>query len=438
MSVSGAIRRTLFWGKDILFNSSKMYNAYREIKKVNSDKTDVTLQIVQNSLNNLLKHASSTTQFYSEYKGKELCEFPVINKQTVIENRKEMFSSAYKGKKIHEMHTSGSTGIPFTIQQNMQKRMRVIAEIKAMNDLAGYPSHEKMLYILGAARNSGGGYSKKQEFCENIYRIGVAVNDYTSMKKITDFIINKKPTAIHASASNLPPLIEYIKNNNISPDKLSVKTIITGGEMVPEKLRQDLQDVFGEKCKIAVKYSNEEMGIFAQDNGAETPYVLNVADYHFEILKMDSDEPCEMNELGRIVVTDLYNYAVPLIRYDTGDIGALRQEDTGKWPVLVNLSGKRRDLLYNTKGESISGAAVTNMLKYVKNVRSWQIIQETECKYIYKIVPEENIPDEQDLLIPDLKELFGADAEIKIEFEEDIPTICSGKRRYTVNLYRPQ
>lgn len=432
MSVGGYIRRKLFWQKN-----REMYHDYCEIKYINSEKSSATQALIDKKINNLLSHAVSTTKFYSNYNKSDLNSFPVINKHTVIDNRNDMFSNKYLGKKLHEMQTSGSTGIPFVIQQDYYKRKRVITEIKAMNDYAGYPSHEKMLYIWGAARKKE--YPRIQEFRENIYRIGVAVNDEKSMKKIVDFIITKKPVALHASASNLPPIIDYIKKYSISPKKFKIKTIITGGEMVPEKLRYDLQAVFGEQCRVIVKYSNEEMGILAQDNGVSTPYILNVANYYFEILKLDSDEPCKFGELGRIVITDLYNYAVPLIRYDTGDMGILRQDDQKHWPCLVNLSGKRRDLLFTTSGDSISGATMTNLLKQIKNVKQWQIIQETKNTYRYKIVPEKNThPTENDILLYDLQSLFGSNSNIIVECVDEIPVLDSGKRRYTVNLYQPQ
>lgn len=432
MSIGGYIRRKIFWK-----NNKQMYNSYCEIMHINSKKTPQTEHLVQKKLHNLLSHAVNTTAFYSSFDANDINTFPVINKQTVIDNRQAMFSEIYKDKPLHEMHTSGSTGIPFVIQQDMDKRKRMIAEIKAMNELANYPSHEKMLYIWGAARKKE--FPKKQEFRENIYRMGIAVNDDESIKKIVDFIIKKQPYALHASASNLPPIVDFIKKYAIPANKFKLKTIITGGEMVPEKLRYDLQEVFGRQCTVFVKYSTEEMGILAHDTGTDTPYILNVADYYFEILKMDSDEPCELGEFGRIVVTDLYNKAVPLIRYDTGDLGTLEQRNPDSWPALVNLSGKSRDLLYTTKGDSISGATMTNLLKLIKNVAMWQVIQEGEKQYRYKIVPIKGTnPTDEDILLDDLKNLFGADAQITVEYTDEIPTISSGKRRYTINLYKKQ
>lgn len=427
MNLANVIRRKVFW-----LRHKSMYHSYLEISRINNTYDDTAKKQIANQLQHLLEHASKTTEYYRNM-GDCIDNYEIINKETVINHRKEMLSSEYKGQKLHEMRTSGSTGIPFTMQQDLGMRSRVIAEIKAMNDWAGYPSHEKMLYIVGASKDFK--FSKWQQWKENIYRIGVSINDRATMKKVVDFLIKQKPVALHASASNIPPIIEYIKDNKIPSARFSIKTVITGGEMVPEKLCDDIRKTFGQECTIAIKYSNEEMGIMAQkinDN-----YRINVADYYIEIFKLDSDNPCADGELGRIIVTDLYNFAIPLIRYDTGDIGAINKNP---FPNITQLSGKRRDLIYDTKGNSISGATITNILKYMKHVKMWQLVQKSQKEYLYKIVPisETTTPTNEDILLPNLYQLLGNDAEIQVELVAEIPTIQSGKRRYTVNLYKPQ
>ena len=75
--------------------------------------------------------------------------------------------------------------------------------------------------------------------------------------------------------------------------------------------------------KVVSRYSNEEMGILAQQSNIEQNNAFNInwASYYVEILKMDTNEKANLGELGRIVITDLFNFSMPLIRYDTGDLG---------------------------------------------------------------------------------------------------------------------
>ncbi len=438
MTVGGTIRRNLFWARDRLRNAGGLRADYDQIIQVYSGCNAATERLVARRLARLLTHATETTAYYAHLKGvADLSRFPVIDKMTIIEHADEMSSEVWKGKKLHEMHTSGSTGIPFTIRQDPAKRQRVIAELKAFNEIAHYPSHERMLFV--AANIKAGDFSWLQQFREDIWRINVGVNDAEKMQEIVEFCTRRRPWAIHVSASNLLAIVEYLEERQVEAPRLrSVRSIITGGETVPASLRRRAERAFGPQCHVYVHYSNEEMGIYGIDTGQDTPYILNWANYHFEILRSDSDEPCAPGELGRIVVTDLYNEAVPMIRYDTGDIGSIVEGEPGLWPHMNQLSGKRRDLLYDTRGYSISGPSVTNLLKNVRNVRMFQVVQTDATSFVYRVVGIDGAPTPDEMMLPELQELLGADADITVEVTDEIPETNSQKRRYTVNLWRPQ
>ncbi len=442
MSIGSYLRRKWFW-----YKNPELCADFQETFDIISNCDEKNKKIISDRIEKILNHAVRTTSFYAKVKAQnsdsdifDIKDFPVINKNIVIENREAMTSSAYKGVKLHVMHTSGSTGIPFEISQDPTKRRHVIAEIKATNEIVGYHSHEKMLYLLGDTSRDPrrSNYSWKQQFMENIYRRSVAVNDDKTNLYLVEFIAKEDVVAIHASASTLQPLVDYILSNGYDKKySFNVKTVITGGEMVPDTLRINTEKAFGPQCKCVVKYSNEEMGNLAIDNGIGTPYTINVADYYIEILAMDSDTPVNEGEMGRIVITDLFNYATPLIRYDTGDLGVMQKTDG--WPVLAKVDGKRRDIIFTPEGYAIGGATMTNLMKNARNTKMWQFIQKTENTYLLKIVPTEGqTPTEEDALLPELKELLGDKAIIDFELSDEIPTTNSQKRRYTVNLYKPQ
>lgn len=106
-----------------------------------------------------------------------------------------------------------------------------------------------------------------------------------------------------------------------------MKAIIPISETMPEPVRRTLEKQFN--CPVRAWYSNEENGIMGLQNREDEGYHIDTETYYYEILKMDSDEPAEPGELGRIVITDLFNYAFPILRYDNGDTAvAARKEKT--------------------------------------------------------------------------------------------------------------
>ncbi len=92
-------------------------------------------------------------------------------------------------------------------------------------------------------------------------------------------------------------------------------------ETLNDYTKQTIEKYFG--VPVYSRYSNLENGILAQQvPGSDNRYFINTASYVLEIFKMNEDVPAACRRtLGRIMVTDLYNYAMPMIRYDTGDTG---------------------------------------------------------------------------------------------------------------------
>ena len=163
---------------------------------------------------------------------------------------------------------------------------------------------------------------------------------------------------------------------------------------------------------------------------------MNRADYYVEILKMDSNLPTDENEVGRIVVTDLYNYAMPMIRYDTGDVGAyIKVVHAGKERTAISSFGGRKvDTIYDANGNMVSPHAITNLMWKYQTVRQFQFIQSSKNTYKLLLnVDRENI-DERGIC-NDYQKILGEKSNITVEYCNAIPVLASGKRRYIVNEF---
>jgi phenylacetate-CoA ligase len=187
---------------------------------------------------------------------------------------------------------------------------------------------------------------------------------------------------------------------------------------------------------VLSRYSNIENGIIAQqmpESGAN--YIINWASYFVEILDLENDTALEHGKPGRIVITDLFNYAMPLIRYDTGDIGSMGLDSNGN-PVLTLIQGRKLDTIYNTKGEVFSSAIIWE-LEYYNNIKQFQLIQTGEKSYTFKLSVDGKFT-ESEKLVERFKNHLGLDALITIEEIDEIPVLASGKRRLVVNQFQKQ
>ena len=430
MSLSGFVKRNIYWFNDRL-HGKKVRRFYEDLEEVLSDKKK-GYAIQQKHLRELLDHAASNSPFYSEYKGCELSRYPVVNKYILTENHEKVCVPIDKipeqeGDKVHVQKTSGSTGTPFAVPQDSRKRYRRIAELKYYNETVGMKSHEK----LGQCRiwTKWQNKSKWQSFKENIIPINVAKMDDETVAYLLETVRKHKIVALRAYASWYDAVVKYLEEKKGDPQDLkTVKVCISSSEALNEETREKMMELAG--VPIVEAYADEEAGVLAQQRIGDNNYYLNHSGYIFEFLALDSNEPVKPGELGRIVITDLFNYAFPLIRYDTGDTAIWQKgnKKSGGWEYISNLYGRRLDLVYSTKGIPMHPMNFARVLKNLPGIVQWQFVQKDEKKYLVRLNLKGNDVDTQNI-IEEIKNIVGKDADISIEMVDEIPVLASGKRK---------
>lgn len=391
---------------------------YEEILELNAANN----AIEQGEMLRTIKHyAIMHSPFYKTYSIDN--HFPIMNKVDLITHHDEILCPKYANKPLHRMSTSGSTGIPFTVEQNMEKRHRLIAELKAFGLYADYPSHERMIQFRAF---NGKELDRSVDERENIWRYDISYLSEDSMPDLLSFIEKYQPRILFGYCSTMDFISTYMIEHNIQL-KHQVSSILVGAETLTKEVASRIYKAFG--CPIFDRYSNQEMGILAQREYGKTDFLFNVASYHLEIVKLDCDEPCEEGEIGRIVVTDLYNRAFPMIRYDTGDVGSYIMHE-GKL-YLKELLGRRVDTIYDTLGRVRQPHMITNIMWGVKNIRQWQFIQVDEGEYTINLCTSD-VVDEIDIQNR-LHQVLGNEARILVEYVDEIPVANSLKRRYIIN-----
>lgn len=431
MTIGSNMRRYGFWILDAL-EGGQVKDHYKEIEHTfdmgGYNYTDLT----DKHLNNLLNHAVNTTEYYSKYKDyNDLKNFPILDKNIIKENQDKIISKEYIGTQLHLMSTSGSTGTPFTIAQDKNKRNRVLAEIIYFGELCGYSLGDRNTYLrVWTEKNKK---SKLGAWKQNLVMIDIAKLDEENLENIRHILKkDRKLKCILGYATTLDVLSKYLLNKGDIPEMFGVKVIISGAEVLSEATKDNLKKVFG--CNVVSRYSNQENGILAQELIDSDYFIINNASYHIEFLKLDSDENADISELSRIVVTDLFNYATPMIRYDTGDLAIVEEHDKyGK--VIKSIQGRKIDFIYDTSGKILSPHAITNHMWNFRNIKQYQLIQEKSNLYRLKLNGSKGIYKDEDI-IKTLKSILGSDAEIMIEHVDGIPFLKSGKFRTVICNYK--
>ncbi|MDY2587104.1 phenylacetate--CoA ligase family protein [Winogradskyella aquimaris] len=437
MSYLNRLRYTSFWALDALKGGPVRKNL-KDVKTILENPfDDKSRYIRERYLDRLLSHAYQTTPFYkAQKKSHNIEQFPVIDKNTIIQNFSLFQSQNYLNLKNYEVSTSGSTGVPFNVFHNKHKRLRNTADVLYFSNLTGYLVGDSLLFLeswrLMPKANAISSFLKNIDYIDvskfNIGQVNTLIGKL--YKGNTSKVLVGLPSAFET-------IREYFRNNHINKEKLfNIKSIITVSEYLDKNLKHWLEDFF--ETNVVSRYSNEEMGILAQQgiNTQEDLFDFNWASYHLEILKFDCDEPAEHGEIGRIVITDLFNYCMPLIRYDTGDVGAFDNTKHYKNYKLKKIYGRKMDQVYDTKGAIVSPHLIhTIFYPFFKNIRQYQFVQTGKKDFLIKL----NVYDKfqkEDELIQIVKSQFGQNSNIKIKYVNEIPLLASGKRKKVMNTYK--
>ena len=131
-------------------------------------------------LKSLLTHAVQNCPFYAPYADVPINEFPIIDKDLVRSRYREFLAKPYATAKLHKMSTSGSTGTPFSVVQDFEKRASVLAEIVYFGEMCGYVVGQRYAFIR--SWSSKNRKSPLESFLQNLIPIDASRVDEKSLE----------------------------------------------------------------------------------------------------------------------------------------------------------------------------------------------------------------------------------------------------------------
>ncbi len=430
MDIGQTCREAGFWGLDRL-RHSVIRRHLADIEAL-ANKPDRREEILNERLRAFLAHATTTTSHYARFQGAQRLEdFPVLQKAQIREDYDGFRSRAFAPEELTSTSTSGSYGTPLVFPLSRDKRARQLAELLYFTGWIGWKVG--MRYLQVRARNP----SRLQRFLHNEevvdpthmtaewYRHGRALLRDSGIRFLMGY-----PSAIHA-------LAEYCRGQGDDPHSFRILGACLGGETLTPSARGLMEETFG--CPVRSRYAANELGVIAQEPLDEPGrHVLNACSQRHEVLRLDCDDPAPVGQLGRLVVTDLYSHALPLIRYDTGDLGALsvRPDSGSGLPVLERLEGRQTDVIFDAEGNRMSNLRLFDAFGGIDGLIRFQLVQVGFGRYNVCCVALPGF-DQEARVGERARAVLGPTARISVERVPDIPPLASGKRPAILNRVAP-
>lgn len=397
------------------------------IRAVNEGKTN-RQKFRDTALADLLEIAASSPH-YAQHAGKELTDYPVLAKSELKSSTNSFRTTGFETSELIPASTSGSYGVPLTLLLTKQKKFRQQAEVIYFGGWADYKVGSPHLYLRAKSPKS-----RLKLWAQNEWFASTNHPTQEWVKEQVDLIRNKRLHAIIGYPSTIALIAETALELGYSPADFAVKSAITIGEALREEQRIAIESAFGGRCLS--RYTAEEVGAIAAECPEEQRHHINEASYIVEVLDLEADEPAKAGELGRIVVTDLFSHAMPLIRYDIGDLGVLGTGCPCGRPtaVLERIEGRTIEAISDVKGQTLNPYFINPIMNGVPGVLQYQFSQTGPESYELRLVGKE--VKELDRVRDELLEILGTDAHLQIANVDEIPPLPSGKRPYVINEWR--
>ena len=254
---------------------------------------------------------------------------------------------------------------------------------------------------------------------------------FTPLVEMVKIIKEFKPDVIVTYPSRLKELISYMEDNQIN--NVNVPTILTSGEKLDEVTRHKAIKMF--HGSIHEAYAVTEVGVIAlespDNNGLKVldwKIYVEVCDDHGVALK-------ENNQLGNIIVTDLENDVMPVIRYSgLGDMASFKNYQK---TLLNPIFGRKVDIVKSPKGRSIHPFKLTLEVQKVDGINMYQIQQKKINELDVLIIPKKDachdtIRKEVDMY---MKSALDDDMSINVRLVDMIPRKNKSHKHATVVSY---
>lgn len=383
----------------------------------------------QQQLQHVLENACQNVPFYERLglANSPIQAFPYLDK-TVLRSEHEQFISQMKPSVVVKGATSGTTGTPLTILQDMRSVIREQAFVARQLSWAGYCKGDKRAWIRGdmvvpLSQKQGPfwrySWFEQMIVMSSFHLTPQAMPNY--LQAMVDFGVD----IIQAYPSSIAALARYLETNQTYyPAKL--KSIITSSESLSEEDRQVIETRF--KCKIFDWY-----GLF------ERVAAIGECEHHRYHLLTDYSQ-VELLDAGQdryeLVGTNFNNDYFPLIRYKTGDHIHLSENDIcpcGRvFPVIKRIEGRVGDYLVGEDGQRIH--ILNHIPKGIEGIIACQFIQRKPKEIVVKVVVNKELFDftQQSKLVWNTKKRVGDSIEIVVEVVSDLERTSNGKCRQAI------
>jgi phenylacetate-CoA ligase len=435
------IRQSLYFSL-VALGGQKLGGHYRSI--LDEDRNGIPGDTTKSRLTKMLAHCKQSVPYYAKIMEAAnssfsdnpihfLEGFPILTKEKIRRHFNDLKSLDLSHRKWHISTTGGSTGDPVQFIQDRDYAAR---------SGAGREIGELQVSLWGSVHDIAKTNMSWRARLISTLSHSMTLNAFRmsteQMSHYISLLNNKRPKLIVAYSDAMYALAKHAEREKINV--VPQNAIIVSAQTLYPSMREVIERVF--QCRVYNRYGSRELG----DVACERPGIagLWVAPWgnYVEIVD-DQGHRVPDGQEGRIVITSLTNFAMPLIRYSIDDRGFLLPREKGGegkfGQILGDIAGRTVDSFRKKDGTIIHPSYFHYLLYFRDWIRKFQVIQKDYGHLVYKFVRSDSHfdPSELEEIRAKTQAIMGPDyCIVDFEFVNAIVEGDTGKHRHLISEVR--
>lgn len=410
---------------------------------------DAVEALQQRKLATLLSFAAKNVPYYrtlfdalqispdGEKSVAEIRRIPPLTKQIIRQHHDALISEDLSGNGLVANSTSGSTGEAFRFFTDRRSYAFRKAAGQRGDNWTGWRLGDPSVSLWGApvdvaaaARLRG----KLRDLVRGHRFLNSFALSVSTMDRYVDVIRRFKPTLFLSYPGPLEVFALHCRDRGVTFP--SLQCIVSSAETLWPHQRKIIEDVFA--VDVFDRYGCREVGHIASECREHDGLHISADRLLLEVVD-DEDRPCAPGDTGRMLVTDLDNFGMPLIRYDIGDRAVVAERRVcacGRGlPMLENVEGRTLEIVVTPDGRKIGGTFWTLLLRSRPGFKQFQVVQKDIGGITIKFVADHELKESALAYFKSrIEEYCGHDFRVEFAEQEKIDLTVSGKQRVIISL----
>jgi len=445
------------WRKPLIYcllyaSGSKIPQHLKFFKKYEYLSYEEIRQITDSKLKKLLVHAYHNVPYYNkilkqtgvidgqEVRLERFPDIPILTKSIIRQQGENLYSKDHKKRCSYKNTSGGSTGEPVTFMQDKNYSDWNIANTIYLKTFASQDIGEKEFRLWGSERDlldKEKPAVRLRNWLYNRMELNAFKMSKDEMVQFVNKINRARPTWIESYVQAITEFSRFIRENNLTI--ASPRGVLTSAGTLYPQMQQLIERVF--KCKVFNRYGSREVGSIACSCEKDEGLHVSIWNNYLEILN-DNFQTVQPGGIGRIFVTNLNNYSMPLIRYQIGDFGIAaenRECSCGrKTPLIKGVVGRHMEVFKTKNGKIIPAEFFIHFIGVVYNegyIKKFQVVQKDYDQIVIKAVIDnlQKFNESKTKIVNSIRKVMGQNCRVDFELVDEIQLSNSGKYLYTIS-----